>query len=66
LFAEQLPLIADFASAYAEVNAEQSQIVAETFSRSLTCNLECAETTSVKERKECEEKYCKKVENEES
>ena len=26
-FAEQLPLIADFASAYAEVNAEQSQIV---------------------------------------
>jgi len=65
-FTEQLPLIADFASAYAEVNAEQSQIVAETFSRSLTCNLECAETTSVKERKECEEKYCKKVENEES
>merc|ERR1712117_115152 len=58
--------IAEFASAYAEVNAEQSQIVAETFSRSLTCNLECAETTSVRERKECEEKYCKKVENEES
>merc|ERR1712080_300389 len=27
-FTEQLPLIADFASAYAEVNAEQSQIVA--------------------------------------
>ena len=25
--ADQLPLIADFASAYAEVNAEQSQIV---------------------------------------
>merc|ERR1712038_900392 len=65
-FTEQLPLIADFASAYAEVNAEQSQIVAETFSRSLTCNSECAETTSVKEGKECEEKYCKKVENEES
>merc|ERR1712117_922260 len=61
-FTDQLPLIADFASAYAEVNAEQSQIVAETFSRSLTCNLECQEATSVKEREECEKKYCKKVE----
>merc|ERR1712203_488220 len=65
-FTDQLPLIADFASAYAEVNAEQSQIVAETFSRSLTCNLECQEATSVKEREECEKKYCKKAENGES
>jgi len=47
-FTDQIPLIADFASAYAEVNAEQSQIVAETFSRSLTCNLECQEATSVR------------------
>ena len=31
LFADQLPLIADFASAYAEVNAEQSQIVSKFF-----------------------------------
>merc|ERR1712168_172102 len=65
-FTDQLPLIADFASAYAEVNAEQSQIVAETFSRSLTCNLECQEATSVKELEECEKKYCKKAESGES
>ena len=59
-FTDQLPLIAGFASAYAEVNAEQTQKVApqhimtfghhpdrmfiqvvQTFSRSLSCNLEC-------------------------
>merc|ERR1711971_1016507 len=63
-FTDQIPLIADFVSAYAEVNAEQSQIVAETFSRSLTCNLECQEATSVRERDECEKKYCKKAQDE--
>jgi len=46
-FTDQLPLIAGFASAYAEVNAEQTQKVVQTFSRSLSCNLECDDMTDL-------------------
>merc|ERR1719275_66920 len=60
-FTDQLPVIASFASAYAEVNAEQTQEVAETFSRSLECNLECQDfTPSSPGRAECEAKHCTK------
>merc|ERR1712012_998670 len=63
-FTDQLPLIAGFASAYAEVNAEQTQKVVQTFSRSLSCNLECDDMTDPQEKAECEEKYCKELEEE--
>merc|ERR1712032_1799390 len=62
-FTDQLPLIAGFASAYAEVNAEQTQKVVQTFSRSLSCNLECDDMTDL-QKTECEEKYCKELEEE--
>merc|ERR1712192_125022 len=61
-FTDQLPLIAGFASAYAEVNAEQTQKVVQTFSRSLSCNLECDDLTDLQKKAECEEKYCKELE----
>merc|ERR1712212_49281 len=63
-FTGQLPLIAGFASAYAEVNAEQTQKVVQTFSRSLSCNLECDDMTDLQKKAECEEKYCKELEEE--
>merc|ERR1712212_986622 len=63
-FTDQLPLIAGFASAYAEVNAEQTQKVVQTFSRSLSCNLECDDMTDPQEKAECEEKYRKELEEE--
>jgi len=65
-FNEQLPLIAGFATAYAEVNAEQTQKVVETFSKSLSCSLQCEEMRAgSKEREECEKKFCKKESEEE-
>merc|ERR1712012_432177 len=63
-FTDQLPLIAGFASAYAEVNAEQTQKVVQTFSRSLSCNLGRDDMTDPQEKAECEEKYCKELEEE--
>jgi len=63
-FTDQLPLIAGFASAYAEVNAEQTQKVVQTFSRSLSCNLECDDMIDLQKKAECEEKYCKELEEE--
>jgi len=61
-FTDQLPLIAGFASAYAEINAEQSEKVVRTFSRSLRCDLECKDMEESQAKTECEEKYCKKLE----
>lgn len=61
-FTDQIPLIAGFVSAYAEVNAEQSQIVAETFSRSLSCDLECRDLTSKAAKAACEVEFCQKKE----
>jgi len=61
-FTDQIPLIAGFVSAYAEVNAEQSQIVAETFSRSLSCDLECRDLTSKAAKAACEIEFCQKSE----
>jgi hypothetical protein len=57
-FTDQLPLIIGFASAYAEVNAEQTQLVVQTFSRSLNCSLECMDIVTSQEKAVCEEKYC--------
>jgi len=62
-FTDQLPLIAGFASAYAEVNAEQTQKVVQTFSRSLSCNLECQDMLDPQEKVECEEKFCTELED---
>jgi len=62
-FTAQLPLIAQFATAYAEVNAEQGQVVLDTFSRSLTCNNRCRDLAQGSlERISCEEEFCQKVE----
>jgi len=63
-FTDQLPLIAGFASAYAEINAEQTEEVVRTFSRSLRCDLECKDMEESQAKTECEEKYCKKLEEE--
>jgi len=63
-FTDQLPLIAGFASAYAEINAEQTEEVVRTFSRSLRCDLECKDMKESQAKTECEEKYCKKLEEE--
>lgn len=63
-FTDQLPLIAGFASAYAEVNAEQTQKVVQTFSRSLSCDLECKNLEESQAKTDCEEKFCKEIEDE--
>jgi len=59
---DQLPLIVSFATSYAEVNAEQSEFVAQTFVGSLQCDLRCGDLTDSLEKEECEAEYCKKVE----
>jgi len=59
-FTDQLPLITGFASAYAEVNAEQAQVVARTFYTSLQCDLHCKDITDDKKLQECKLQYCTK------
>lgn len=61
-FQEQLPLIAGFASAYAEVNAEQAQTVSQTFYKSLQCDLQCRDLVEGEAKRECELKFCGKSE----
>jgi len=64
-FTDQLPLIASFASAYAEVNAEQTQKVAQTFYTSLQCELQCRDQLDNDTKQECIKKFCKEEQEEE-
>jgi len=61
-FTDQLPLITSFASAYAEVNAEQAQEVAQTFYTSLQCDLQCREVEDQDLKQECQVQFCKRQE----
>jgi len=65
-FTEQLPLIASFASAYAEVNAEQTQKVAQTFHSSLQCDLQCRDLVDKEIKEECIKKFCSKMNEKET
>merc|ERR1712141_262469 len=60
-FTDQIPLIAGFASAYAEVNAEQTGEVVRTFYTSL----QCGELEDPDLKAECELQFCKEEEEEE-
>jgi len=62
-FTDQLPLITSFASAYAEVNAEQAQEVAQTFYTSLQCDLQCREVEDQDLKQECQVQFCKRQED---
>ena len=64
-FTEQLPLITSFASAYAEVNAEQTQKVVQTFHSSLQCDLQCRDLVDKEIKEECIKKFCSKMQEEE-
>ncbi|XP_023349669.1 uncharacterized protein LOC111718337 [Eurytemora carolleeae] len=55
--ADQAPLLASFARAYAEVNAKQTVKIAERFNSSLQCQLNCGNLTS-DAKAECERKHC--------
>jgi len=57
-FTDQLPLITGFASAYAEVNAEQAQKVAQTFYTSLQCDLQCRDLVDKDLKQECLVQFC--------
>jgi len=59
-FTDQLPLITGFASAYAEVNAEQAQKVAQTFYTSLQCDLQCRDVVDKDLKQECLVQFCTK------
>jgi len=61
-FQEQIPLIRGFAEAYAEVNAEQAQLVSRTFHRSLECNLQCGNLSPGSAKDACEAEHCVKIE----
>merc|ERR1719347_2284074 len=63
-FTDQIPLIAGFASAYAEVNAEQTQEVVRTFYTSLQCDLQCGDLEDPDLKAECQEQFCKEEEQE--
>ena len=60
-----MPLITGFASAYAEVNAEQAQKVAQTFYTSLQSDLQCRDLQDHELKAECVVQFCKKKEDEE-
>jgi len=64
-FTDQIPLITGFASAYAEVNAEQTQKVVNTFYTSLQCDLQCKDLEDKDLKAECEVQFCKKVDGDE-
>jgi len=64
-FTDQLPLITGFASAYAEVNAEQAQEVAQTFYTSLQCDLQCRDLVDKDLKQECLVQFCTKKEEDE-
>jgi len=61
-FQKQIPLIRGFAQAYAEVNAEQAQLVRRTFQRSLECNLKCGNLSPGSAKNACEAEHCVKIE----
>jgi len=61
-FTDQIPLITGFASAYAEVNAEQTQKVVQTFYTSLQCDLQCRDLEDDDLKAECEVQFCKEKE----
>merc|ERR1711874_34606 len=63
---EQIPLVTRFASAYAEVNAEQASKVARTFYGSLQCDLQCGELTDLELKEECEIQFCQDIETDAS
>jgi len=63
-FTDQLPLIASFASAYAEVNAEQAQEVAQTFYTSLQCDIQCKDVVDKDLKQECQVQFCTRKEEE--
>jgi len=65
-FTDQLPLITSFASAYAEVNAEQAQKVAQTFYSSLQCDIQCKEVVDKDLKHECQVQFCKRQEDKDS
>ena len=65
-FTEQLPLITSFASAYAEVNAEQTQKVAQTFYSSLQCDLQCRDLVDKEMKEKCIKKFCSKMNEKET
>eukprot|EP00092_Neocalanus_flemingeri_P027440 GFUD01029761.1.p1 GENE.GFUD01029761.1~~GFUD01029761.1.p1 ORF type:complete len:276 (-),score=95.50 GFUD01029761.1:40-867(-) len=64
-FTDQLPLITGFASAYAEVNAEQAQKVAQTFYTSLQCDLQCRDVVDKDLKQECLVQFCTKEDEDE-
>merc|ERR1712126_585297 len=64
-FTDQIPLITGFASAYAEVNAEQTQKVVQTFYTSLQCDLQCRDIEDEDLKAECEVQFCKKNDEDE-
>jgi len=64
-FTDQIPLITGFASAYAEVNAEQTQKVVQTFYTSLQCDLQCRDLEDDDLKAECEVQFCKKNDEDE-
>jgi len=65
-FTDQLPLITGFASAYAEVNAEQAQKVAQTFYTSLQCDLQCRDVVDKDLKQECLVQFCTKEDENET
>merc|ERR1711997_85686 len=60
---EQIPLATGFLSAYAEVNAEQTQQVAQRFYGSLQCDLQCGQLEDPELLEECETQFCQEDEN---
>lgn len=60
---DQIPLVTGFASAYASVNAEQAQKVANTFIGSFQCDQKCGQLSDADgSKKKCQEEHCKKPE----
>ena len=57
-FTDQLPLITGFASAYAEIIAEEAQNVAQTFYTSLQCDLQCKDLVDEDLKQECMVQFC--------
>merc|ERR1712227_580469 len=65
-FTDQIPLITGFASAYAEVNAEQAQKVVGRFVGSFQCDQQCKDLVDEDLKAECEQQFCQQEEEEDS
>jgi len=57
-----LPTLAQFATAYVQVNAQDAQKTAETFHRTFNCDFEC-QGLAGSTRTQCEQKFCKNNRN---